>query len=219
MRIALVGAPGAGKGTQAKFISQHFGIPSISTGDIFRANLEAQTQLGKAAKRYMDAGELVPDEVTIDIVSDRLLQGDTANGFLLDGFPRTAPQAEALSKLLADRGTPLDVVLELQVDSDEVVRRLSGRRTCRTCGHVWHVEFEPPREAGSCDVDGGELVQRDDDLPETILRRIDVYAEQTAPLVDYYRQAALLRSVTAHGAVDEISRQAIEALESATRHS
>jgi len=219
MRIALVGAPGAGKGTQAKFISQHFGIPSISTGDIFRANLEAQTQLGKAAKRYMDAGELVPDEVTIDIVSDRLLQGDTANGFLLDGFPRTAPQAEALSKLLADRGTPLDVVLELQVDSDEVVRRLSGRRTCRTCGHVWHVEFEPPREAGSCDVDGGELVQRDDDLPETILRRIDVYAEQTAPLVDYYRQAALLRSVTAHGAVDEISRQAIEALESATRQS
>lgn len=219
MRIALVGAPGAGKGTQAKFISQHFGIPSISTGDIFRANLEAQTQLGKAAKRYMDAGELVPDEVTIDIVSDRLLQGDTANGFLLDGFPRTAPQAEALSKLLADRGTPLDVVLELQVDRDEVVRRLSGRRTCRTCGHVWHVEFEPPREAGSCDVDGGELVQRDDDLPETILRRIDVYAEQTAPLVDYYRQAALLRSVTAHGAVDEISRQAIEALESATRHS
>ncbi len=219
MRIALVGAPGAGKGTQAKFISQHFGIPSISTGDIFRANLEAQTQLGKAAKRYMDAGELVPDEVTIEIVSDRLLQGDTANGFLLDGFPRTAPQAEALSKLLADRGTPLDVVLELQVDSDEVVRRLSGRRTCRTCGHVWHVEFEPPREAGSCDVDGGELVQRDDDLPETILRRIDVYAEQTAPLVDYYRQAALLRSVTAHGAVDEISRQAIEALESATRHS
>lgn len=217
MRVVLLGAPGAGKGTQANFISRHFDIPAISTGDIFRTNLEAQTELGKAAKRYMDAGELVPDQVTIDIVSDRLLQPDAANGFLLDGFPRTAPQAEALSKLLADRGMPLDAVLELQVNSNEVVRRLSGRRTCRTCGHVWHVEFEPPRDAGICDVDGGELVQRDDDLPETILRRIDVYAEQTAPLVDYYRQAALLKSVAAHGAVDEISRQAIEALESAAR--
>ncbi len=219
MRVVLVGAPGAGKGTQAKFISQHFDIPSISTGEMFRANLAAETKLGKAAKGYMDAGDLVPDEVTIGIVSDRLVQRDTANGFLLDGFPRTAPQAEALSKLLADRGTPLDVVLELQVDNDEVVRRLSGRRTCRTCEHVWHVDFDPPREAGTCDVDGGELFQRDDDLPETILRRLDVYVEQTAPLVDYYRDAGLLQSVTAHGAVDEITQRAIEALESTHRHS
>ncbi|MBA2574352.1 MAG: adenylate kinase [Actinomycetota bacterium] len=217
MRVVLVGAPGAGKGTQAKFISQHFAIPSISTGEMFRANLAAETELGKAAKRYMDAGDLVPDEVTIGIVSDRLVQRDTGNGFLLDGFPRTPPQAEALSKLLADRGTPLDVVLELQVDSNEVVRRLSGRRTCRTCEHVWHLDFDPPREPGTCDVDGGELFQRDDDLPETILRRLDVYAEQTAPLVDYYRDAGLLQSITAQGEVDEITQLAIEALESALR--
>ncbi|MBA2445634.1 MAG: adenylate kinase, partial [Nocardioidaceae bacterium] len=217
MRVVLIGAPGAGKGTQAKYISEHYAIPAISTGDMFRSHLAAQTELGKAAKLYMDAGELVPDEVTIGIVNDRLSHDDAAHGFLLDGFPRTAGQAEALSKLLADRGTPLDVVLELQVDQDEVVRRLSGRRTCRTCGHVWHVDFEPPQVAGICDVDGGELFQRDDDLPETITRRLDVYAEQTAPLVNYYRDASLLTSITAQGAVDEITRLAIEALESAPR--
>ncbi|MGI8887690.1 MAG: adenylate kinase [Nocardioidaceae bacterium] len=215
MRVVLVGAPGAGKGTQAKFISQHFDMPQISTGDIFRANIAEQTKLGMAAKRYMDAGELVPDEVTIGIVSDRLSKDDTVNGFLLDGFPRTAPQAEALNKLLAEQGTPLDVVLELQVDSEEVVRRLSGRRTCRECGHVWHLDFDPPRDAGVCDACGGDLFQRDDDLPETILRRLDVYAEQTAPLVDYYSDAGLLKSITAHGALDEITGLAIEALESA----
>lgn len=217
MRVVLIGAPGAGKGTQAKYISEHFAIPAISTGDMFRAHLAAETDLGKSAKRYMDAGELVPDEVTIGIVSDRLGQEDAVNGFLLDGFPRTAPQAEALSKLLADRGIPLDAVLELQVDKDEVVRRLSGRRICRTCGHVWHVDFEPPRVPGICDVDGGELFQRDDDMAETILRRLDVYAEQTAPLVGYYRDAGLLTSITAQGAVDEITQLAIEALESAPR--
>jgi adenylate kinase len=215
MRLVLVGAPGAGKGTQAKFIAKHFHIPAISTGDIFRANIAAKTDLGTKAKRYMDAGDLVPDEVTIGIVRDRLSQDDAQNGFLLDGFPRTLAQAEALRDMLDDLGTPLDVVLELQVDDDEVVRRLSGRRTCRQCGHVWHVEFDPPSTEDVCDVDGGELFQRDDDKPETIRRRLEVYTEQTAPLVGFYEDAGLLRSITAEGPVDEITTWAIDALTAA----
>jgi adenylate kinase len=215
MRVVLVGAPGAGKGTQAKFIAQHFSIPAISTGDIFRANLTAQTPLGIEAKRYMDAGDLVPDEVTIGIVRDRLSREDAAEGFLLDGFPRTVPQAEALNEMLADLGRPLDAVLELQVDDQEVVRRLSGRRTCRKCGHIWHVEFDPPSVEGICDTCGGELFQRDDDKPETIQRRLDVYNEQTAPLVGFYREQGLLRTIVATGQVDEITMLAIKALESA----
>jgi adenylate kinase len=214
MRVVLVGAPGAGKGTQAKFIARHFDIPAISTGDIFRANLAAQTPLGVEAKRYMDSGQLVPDEVTIGIVRDRLSEGDTGNGFLLDGFPRTVPQAVALDQMLADLGTPLDAVLELQVEESEVVRRLSGRRTCRTCGHIWHVEFDPPKQEGVCDMCGGELFQRDDDKPETIQERLRVYNEQTAPLVDFYTKAGILRSILAAGQVDEITSLAIKALES-----
>jgi adenylate kinase len=216
MRIVLVGAPGAGKGTQAKFIAKHFSIPAISTGDIFRANLAAQTPLGIEAKRFMDAGELVPDEVTIGIVRDRLAQDDTVGGFLLDGFPRTVPQAQALRDMLAELRRPLDAVLELQVDDEEVIRRLSGRRTCRKCGHIWHVEFDPPAKPGICDTCGGELFQRDDDKPETIKRRLDVYNKQTAPLVDFYRDGGLLRSIKAVGQVDEITTLAIKALE-ATR--
>jgi adenylate kinase len=215
MRLVLVGAPGAGKGTQAKFVAKHFSVPAISTGDIFRANIAAKTELGREAKRFMDAGDLVPDEVTIGIVRDRLSQDDTASGFLLDGFPRTLAQAEALRDMLDDLGTPLDVVLELQVDDDEVVRRLSGRRTCRQCGHVWHLEFDPPEKEGVCDIDGGELFQRDDDQPETIRRRLEVYTEQTEPLVGFYENAGLLRSITAQGAVDEITERAIAALEAA----
>lgn len=217
MRVVLVGAPGAGKGTQAKHIASHYEIPPISTGDIFRANIAEQTDLGKTAKRFMDAGDLVPDEVTIGIVRDRLAQDDTASGFLLDGFPRTLAQAEALGEIVTDLGTPLDVVLELQVEDDEVVRRLSGRRTCRNCGHVWHVEFDPPSVAGVCDECGGELFQRDDDLPETIRRRLEVYSEQTAPLVGYYAERGLLRSTTAIGSVDEITKRSVEALELATQ--
>ena len=215
MRLVLVGAPGAGKGTQAKFVAKHFSVPAISTGDIFRANIAAKTELGREAKRFMDAGDLVPDEVTIGIVRDRLSQDDTASGFLLDGFPRTLAQAEALRDMLDDLGTPLDVVLELQIDDDEVVRRLSGRRTCRQCGHVWHLEFDPPEKEGICDIDGGELFQRDDDQPETIRRRLEVYTEQTEPLVGFYENAGLLRSITAQGAVDEITERAIAALEAA----
>ncbi len=215
MRIVLVGAPGAGKGTQAKFIAEHFEIPSISTGDIFRANLAAKTELGQEAKRYMDAGDLVPDKVTIGIVRDRLSQDDTGQGFLLDGFPRTVPQAEALNAMLDELRQPLDAVLELQVDDDEVVRRLSGRRTCRNCGHVWHVEFDPPSKEGVCDTCGGELFQRDDDLPETIRHRIDVYNEQTAPLVGFYCELGLLRTISAQGKVDDVTELAIGALDTA----
>lgn len=213
MRIVLVGAPGAGKGTQAKALAQHYGIPHISTGDIFRASQAAKTELGLRAQHYMDAGELVPDEVTVGIMRERLAEPDTEPGFILDGFPRTLPQAESLSTMLAELGTPLDVVLELQVEDDEVVRRLSGRRTCRDCGHIWHIDFDPPASADICDLCGGELFQRDDDMPETILRRLEVYVEQTEPLVGFYTSAGLLRSVCASGPVDEITKVAIDALE------
>ncbi len=215
MRVVLVGAPGSGKGTQAKFLAKHFGIPQISTGDIFRANITASTELGRRAKHYMDAGDLVPDEVTIAIVRARLAEADAVPGFLLDGFPRTVPQAEALQHILHELEIPLDAVLELQIDDDEVVRRLSGRRTCRKCGHIWHVEFDPPTTPGLCDVCGSELFQRDDDLPDTVRRRLEVYAEQTEPLVGFYAAAGLLRTIAAHGPVDDITERAIEALESA----
>jgi adenylate kinase len=213
MRLVLVGPPGAGKGTQAKYLARHFGIPQISTGDIFRANVAEQTELGKEAKRYMDAGDLVPDQVTIGMVRERLSQEDTGPGFLLDGFPRTVPQAEALREMLKEMGRPLDAVLELKVDDEEVVRRLSGRRTCRQCGHVWHVEFDPPTDEGRCDHCGGELFQRDDDQPETVQRRLDVYRRQTAPLADFYRDAGLLCTIDATGPVDWVTKRAIAALE------
>ncbi len=214
MRVVLVGAPGAGKGTQAKFITKHYRIPQISTGDIFRANIAADTPLGLAARRYMDAGDLVPDQVTIDIVRDRLQRKDTVDGFLLDGFPRTVPQAQALTSLLDELGTPLDAVLEMQVDDDEVVRRISGRRVCRDCGHVWHLDFEPPAVEGVCDACGGELFQRDDDLPETVRRRLDVYNEETSPLVGFYDELGLLVTISAQGSVDDVAARAIAALES-----
>lgn len=216
MRVVLVGAPGAGKGTQAKFIAKHYSIPPISTGDIFRANIAAKTDLGKAAKHYMDAGLLVPDEVTIDIVRDRLQQRDTEAGFLLDGFPRTLPQAQTLQTILAEIKTPLDAVLEMRVDDDEVVRRISGRRICRSCGHVAHIEFDPPRVDGVCDACGGELFQRDDDLPDTVRTRLHVYLKDTAPLVGFYHDLGLLVTIEAQGAVEEITGRAIAALQSAT---
>lgn len=216
MRTVLVGPPGAGKGTQASYIAKHFSIPQISTGDIFRDNVARRTELGQEAKKYMDSGDLVPDEVTIGMVRDRLDETDAAEGFLLDGFPRTVPQANALEKILADHDVALDAVLELSVPDDEVVRRLSGRRTCRGCGRNWHVEFDQPAEQGVCDACGGELFRRDDDAPDTVRRRLEVYAEQTEPLVQHYGDAGVLRRIDATGSVADVTGRAIEALESAS---
>jgi adenylate kinase len=212
VRLVLVGPPGAGKGTQAQFIASHFAVPKISTGDIFRANVSEGTDLGLEAKKFMDAGDLVPDEVTIGMVQDRLLHEDTAEGFLLDGFPRTVHQAEVLDEMLSLYRAVLDVVLELVVDDEEVVRRLSGRRTCRRCGHVWHQDFDPPAAEGTCDRCGGELFQRDDDSEVTIRHRLVVYADQTSPLIGYYGDRGLLRGVDATGPVEDVTERAINAL-------
>ncbi len=216
MRLVLVGPPGAGKGTQAEFIAAHLSVPKISTGDIFRANVSQGTPLGLEAKRYMDDGKLVPDEVTINMVRDRLAEPDATDGFLLDGFPRTVPQAVELDKMLADLGNQLDVVLELVVDNDEVIRRLSGRRTCPTpnCAKIWHVEFDAPTKDGICDRCGGKLYQRDDDKPETIAKRLDEYAEKTAPLIDFYGGQGKLVGIDAAGLVEDITVRAIDALRS-----
>jgi adenylate kinase len=212
VRLVLVGPPGAGKGTQAQFIAEHLSVPKISTGDIFRANVSQGTPLGLQAKAYMDRGDLVPDGVTIDMVRDRLTQPDASPGFLLDGFPRTVPQAQVLDDMLAEAGVKLDVVLELVVENDEVIRRLSGRRTCRTCNHIWHVDFDPPTDEGVCDIDGGALYQRDDDQADTIANRLEVYAKETAPLVNYYAERGLLIGLDATGPVDDVTQRAIDAL-------
>ncbi|MCW2599174.1 MAG: adenylate kinase [Frankiales bacterium] len=212
MRLVLVGPPGAGKGTQAQFIAEHHSVPKISTGDIFRANVSQGTPLGLKAKAYMDRGDLVPDDVTIDMVGLRLSEDDAKHGFLLDGFPRTVPQAHVLDDLLAEVGVKLDVVLELVVENDEVIRRLSGRRTCRTCNHIWHVDFDPPAVEGICDLDGGALYHRDDDQPETIANRLEVYASDTAPLINYYAERGLLIGLDATGPVDDVTQRAIDAL-------
>jgi adenylate kinase len=214
VRLVLVGPPGAGKGTQAQFIAAQFAIPKISTGDIFRANVSEGTELGITAKKYMDAGDLVPDEVTSAMVRERLKEDDAVDGFLLDGYPRTVPQAETLDEMLAELGTHLDVVLELVVGDEEVIRRLSGRRTCRSCGHIWHVDFDPPTREGVCDHCGGELFQRDDDKPETIAERLRVYARDTAPLVDYYGAQGKLVGIDATGPVEDVTARAIDALRS-----
>jgi adenylate kinase len=214
MRLVLVGPPGAGKGTQAEFVAAHLAVPKISTGDIFRANVAASSALGIEAKRYMDGGQLVPDGVTINMVRERLAEPDAADGFLLDGFPRTVPQAVALDKLLADLGVGLDLVLELVVDDDEVIRRLSGRRTCRGCSKIWHVDFDPPSREGVCDRCGGELYQRDDDKPHTVAERLRVYVRDTAPLVDYYGAQGKLVGIDATGPVEDVTVRAIDALRS-----
>ncbi|MCW2530344.1 MAG: adenylate kinase [Pseudonocardiales bacterium] len=212
MRLVLVGPPGAGKGTQAEFIAETFKIPKISTGDIFRANVSGGTELGKLAKSYMDAGDLVPDEVTIAMVRDRLGEPDANHGFLLDGFPRNVAQAYELDAILNDLGNSLNVVLELVVDHDEVVRRLSGRRTCSTCGHVWHIDFDPPTVAGICDKDGSPLIQREDDKAETVRHRLEVYADQTSPLIEFYATRHQLVGIDAIGPVVEVTERAIDIL-------
>jgi adenylate kinase len=214
VRLVLVGPPGAGKGTQAEFIAAQLAVPKISTGDIFRANMREGTPLGQEAKRYMDAGQLVPDEVTINMVRGRLAEPDAADGFLLDGFPRTLPQAVELDKILADLGTQLDIVLELVVDEDEVVRRLSGRRNCRGCSKIWHVEFDATEREGVCDRCGGELYQRDDDKPEVIEERLRVYHRDTAPLVDFYGAQSKVVGIDATGPVEDVTTRALDALRS-----
>ena len=213
MRAVLVGPPGAGKGTQAQILASELSIPKVSTGDIFRANVSGKTDLGKKAKEYMDRGDLVPDEVTNAMVRDRLAQEDAAAGFLLDGFPRNVPQAETLEGMLADLDTRLDVVLELRVDEDEVVRRLSGRRSCPECGRVYHVEYDAPETAGRCDNEGAELYQREDDREETIRHRLEVYREQTAPLVQFYEAEGLLATIAATGSVEEVTARAKAAID------
>jgi adenylate kinase len=212
VRLVLVGPPGAGKGTQAQFISSNLSIPKISTGDIFRYNVSTGTELGRQAKAFMDRGDLVPDEVTIAMVSSRLQEDDAQVGFLLDGFPRNVPQAETLKKLLAEWDSRLDIVLELVVDDDEVVRRLSGRRTCRKCGRIWHVVFDPPARQGICDECGGELFQRDDDHEDTIRHRLEVYQKQTRPLIAFYADEGTLLGIDATGPVEEITDRAMSAL-------
>ncbi|MDT4924309.1 MAG: adenylate kinase [Pseudonocardiales bacterium] len=212
MRLVLVGPPGAGKGTQAEFVAAHFGIPKISTGDIFRLNVSGGTELGRMAKKYMDAGDLVPDEVTNAMVRDRLAQPDTEAGFLLDGFPRNVAQAGELDGVLNELGKNLSVVLDLEVDHDEVVRRLSGRRTCKKCGHVWHIEYDPPTVEDVCDKCGGALYHRDDDYPETVRHRLEVYSAQTAPLIKFYGDRGQLVSIDALGTVEDVTERAIATL-------
>ena len=212
MRLVLVGPPGAGKGTQAQFLAAHFNIPHISTGDIFRANLKGGTELGLEAKKYMDQGELVPDSVTNDMVRDRLTQSDVANGFLLDGYPRNVLQAEVLRAALSNMDSKLDAALELSVDNDEVISRLSGRRTCSNCGKIWHIVNEKPSQEGICDLCQGQLTQRDDDKAEVIARRLAVYEEQTAPIISFYRNEGLLITIAAVGSVQEITERCIAAL-------
>lgn len=195
MKIIMLGAPGAGKGTQAKKIADKYQIPHISTGDIFRANIKNGTELGKKAKAFMDQGLLVPDELTCDLVVDRISQPDAANGYVLDGFPRTIPQAEALTKALAARGEKIDYAVNVEVPDENIVSRMSGRRACLACGATYHIEFNPPKTADVCDSCSKELVLREDDKPETVKKRLDVYHAQTQPLIEYYQNAGVLTEV------------------------
>jgi adenylate kinase len=213
MRIVLVGPPGAGKGTQAALLAQTLSIPHVSTGDLFRANISQGTELGRLAKSIMDTGKLVPDEVTIAMVKDRLQQADAENGFLLDGFPRNTAQAVALDEILKEFGIALDGVLDLEVPEDEVVRRIAGRRLCRNdSAHIFHVLYNQPKVEGVCDICGGELYQRSDDSEETVRTRLEVYHTETEPIIEYYRKQGLVTTISALGKVDEVTERAIAAL-------
>ena len=195
MKIIMLGAPGAGKGTQAKMIAKKYGIPHISTGDIFRANIKNGTELGAKAKEYMDKGLLVPDELTVDLVMDRFKEADCANGYILDGFPRTIPQAEALDKALSAIGETIDYAINVEVPDENIVHRMSGRRACVGCGATYHIVYNPSKVEGKCDVCSADLILRDDDKPETVLNRLNVYHEQTQPLIDFYGKKGVLKEV------------------------
>ena len=195
MKIIMLGAPGAGKGTQAKMIADKYSIPHVSTGDIFRANIKEQTELGMEARKYMDQGLLVPDELTVKILLDRVAKDDCRNGYVLDGFPRTIPQAEVLDKAVSELNESIDFAINVDVKDENIIRRMSGRRACLKCGATYHIEHIPPKKEGICDKCGSELVLRDDDKPETVEKRLKVYHEQTQPLIDYYNKKGILREV------------------------
>ncbi|MUV06168.1 adenylate kinase [Planococcaceae bacterium Storch 2/2-2] len=211
MNIVLMGLPGAGKGTQADKIVEKYAIPHISTGDMFRAAISEGTELGVKAKSFMDQGSLVPDEVTIGIVRERLSQADCDEGFLLDGFPRTVPQAEALNELLADLGKKVTYVININVEKEELISRLTGRRICKVCGSSYHLQFDPPKVEGRCDKDDGELYQRADDNPETVTNRLEVNMSQTQPLLDFYEKQGVLKNVDGQKPIDEVFK-AVDAI-------
>ena len=212
MKIIMLGAPGAGKGTQAKMIAEKYSIPHVSTGDIFRANIKNGTELGKQAKEYMDAGKLVPDELTVKILLDRVAQDDCKNGYVLDGFPRTIPQAEVLENALNELGDKIDFAVNVDVPDENIVRRMSGRRACLKCGATYHIVAIPPKTEGICDNCGAKLVLRDDDKPETVQKRLDVYHEQTQPLIDYYNKAGILKTVDGTLPMEEVFNEIVKIL-------
>jgi len=213
MNIIFLGPPGAGKGTQAKVLVEKYVIPQISTGDMLREHVAKGTELGLKAKEYMEKGQLVPDEIILGMVKERLSQDDAQKGFILDGFPRTVAQAEALDKLLEEMGKKIEYVLALIVPDEELVTRLTGRRTCKNCGMMYHIKFKPPKVEGKCDACGGELYQRPDDNEETVRNRLKVYHEQTAPLIEYYRKKGVLFEVDGNKSIEEITQQLINILE------
>ena len=212
MKIIMFGAPGAGKGTQAKKIAAKYSIPHISTGDIFRANIKNGTELGNKAKTYMDQGLLVPDELVVDLVVDRVKQDDCTNGYVLDGFPRTIPQAEALDKALAAIGEKMDYAIDVDVPDENIVHRMSGRRACVGCGATYHLEYAPTKTEGICDACGKELILRDDDKPETVKKRLGVYHEQTQPLIDYYTNAGILKTVDGTIDINDVFQAIVDIL-------
>ncbi len=212
MKMILLGAPGAGKGTQAVKLAEKYDIPQISTGDIFRSNIKNGTELGKKAKEFIDKGMLVPDEITIGIVKDRLMQSDCRNGFILDGFPRTIPQAEYLDRVLAEMDQKLDVVLNIHVEDSVIIKRLSGRRVCPSCGLTYHVTNNPPRDGKTCDNCKTSVIQRDDDKEDTVINRLKTYHEQTEPLIDYYNKKGLLLTVNGANKVEDTSNAVMKAL-------
>ena len=212
MKIIMLGAPGAGKGTQAKKIAEKYHIPHISTGDIFRANIKNGTELGKKAKTYMDQGLLVPDELTVDLVIDRVGQDDCKNGYILDGFPRTIPQAECLDAALEKRGEKVDFAIDVEVPDENIVNRMSGRRACGGCGATYHIKYNPTKVDGVCDACGEKLVLRDDDKPETVQKRLGVYHEQTQPLIDYYTKSGVLKEVDGTVDMEDVFQAIVEIL-------